>query len=68
MLADKKISPDDLKLLILTDSIDDACKYIIDCYNDQCWQTEASSEATKIHGELLDEPGMLRPRNGGNGQ
>lgn len=64
MVVERKISPDDLKLLILTDSVEDACKHIIDCYNDRCWQAEDSSEANKIHAELLDEPGELHPPNG----
>ena len=69
MLADKKISPDDLKLLVLTDSVEEACKHIVDCYNDHCWETEASSEAAKIQAELLDQPGELKPPNGnGNGK
>ena len=66
MLATHKISPDDLKLLVVTDSVEETCKLILDCYNDQCWQTEASSEATTIHGELLDEPGALRRVAGAN--
>ena len=69
MLPEKKISPDDLKLLILTDSVEEACKHILNCYNDKSWETEAQSEAAKIHGELLDDPGELRPPNGnGNGK
>jgi uncharacterized protein (TIGR00730 family) len=69
MLATKKISPDDLKLLIVTDSVEEACQHIVDCYNDTCWQTEASSEAAKIYAELHDEPGELRPPTGnGNGE
>jgi hypothetical protein len=64
MLATHKVSPEDLKLLVITDSVEEACQHIIDCYNDRCWQTEASSEAAKIHSELLDEPGELRPNNG----
>ncbi len=64
MLSEKKISPDDLKLLILTDSVEEACKHIVNCYNDRGWETEAQSEASKIHGVLLDDPGELRPPNG----
>jgi uncharacterized protein (TIGR00730 family) len=64
MLTEKKISPDDLKLLIVTDSVDEACHHILDCYNNGCWESEASSEAAKIHAELLDDPGQLRPPNG----
>jgi uncharacterized protein (TIGR00730 family) len=69
MLATHKISPDDLKLLVVTDSTEEACQRILDCYYDRCWQTEASSEAAKIHSDLLDDPAELRPLNGmGNGK
>jgi hypothetical protein len=69
MLAEGKVSPEDLKLLIVTDSVEEACEHILECYNDRCWRAEASSEATKIYSELLDEPGELRPPNGnGNGK
>ncbi len=61
MLAERKISSDDLKLLILTDSVEEACRHIVNCYNDRCWESEAQSEASKIHGELLDDPGELHP-------
>jgi uncharacterized protein (TIGR00730 family) len=64
MLPEKKISPDDLNLLVMTDSVDEACKHIINCYNDRCWRAQESSEANKIQSELLDDPGALHPPNG----
>jgi uncharacterized protein (TIGR00730 family) len=64
MLAEGKVSPEDLKLLIVTDSVEEACRLILDCYNDRCWQVEESSEAGKIQAELQDDPGPLRPPNG----
>lgn len=64
MLVEKKISPTDLDLLVVTDSVEEACQRIIDCFNDQCWQAEDSSEAGKIQAELLDDPGELHPPNG----
>jgi uncharacterized protein (TIGR00730 family) len=64
MLPEKKISPDDLNLLVMTDSVDEACKHIIDCYNDRCWRAKESSEASKIQSELLDDPGTLHPPTG----
>jgi uncharacterized protein (TIGR00730 family) len=71
MLAEKKISPEDLKLLVMTDSVEEACKHIVDCYNDRCWETEEASEAAKIdkiQSELLDEPpGELTPPRGNGG-
>jgi len=64
MLTEHKINPADLKLLFMTDSVEEACQHILDCYNNRCWQAEESSEASKIQAELLDEPGELRPPNG----
>jgi uncharacterized protein (TIGR00730 family) len=65
MLAEGKISPRDIDLLIVTDSVDECVNRIIDCYNDRCWQQEEiTPEASKIHAELLDEPGDLHPPNG----
>ena len=64
MLAEHKLSPDDLKLLVVTDSVEEACKVVIDCFNDRCWQAEESSEARKIQSELVDDPGELQPPNG----
>lgn len=64
MVIEHKISPDDLKLLVMTDSPEEACRLIVECYNENCWQAEESSVAGKIHAELLDEPGALHPPNG----
>jgi uncharacterized protein (TIGR00730 family) len=64
MLAEHKLAPEDLKLLVLTDSVEEACRMIVDCYNDRCWQLEDSSEEQKIQAELVDEPGQMHPLNG----
>ncbi len=64
MLSERKIKPDDLKLLVMTDSVEEACKHIIDCYNDRCWEVEDSSEASNIRDDLHDAPTALRPPNG----
>ncbi|MBF6611814.1 MAG: TIGR00730 family Rossman fold protein [Chloroflexi bacterium] len=64
MLAERKISPEDLKLLVVTDSPEEACRLVVECYNDRCWQAEESSEASKVQAELLDAPGSLHPPNG----
>lgn len=39
MLSEAKISPEDLELLFPTDNPDDAVRFIIDCYNKQCWDS-----------------------------
>jgi uncharacterized protein (TIGR00730 family) len=64
MLTEHKLSPDDLKLLVLTDSVEEACNIVIECFNDRCWQLEETSEAKKIQAELLDAPGDLQMPNG----
>ncbi|MGH2355533.1 MAG: TIGR00730 family Rossman fold protein [Chloroflexota bacterium] len=45
MLAQGKIAPDDLKLLVVTDSVEQACETIDDCYKHRCWEAEQRSEA-----------------------
>ncbi|HET9492995.1 MAG TPA: TIGR00730 family Rossman fold protein [Chloroflexia bacterium] len=68
MLAERKISPQDIDLLIVTDSVEEAAQRIIDCYNDRCWQQEhLTDDARNIHSEIVDDPGDLYPTNG-NGQ
>jgi len=61
MLPDKKISAEDLDLLIVTDSVEEACQTILRCYNEGAKYLQTSEEASRIHAELLDEPGMLKP-------
>jgi uncharacterized protein (TIGR00730 family) len=53
-LAEDMISPEDLNLLILTDSIEEVRDIMIDCYNTRCWTTWKRSEGAKID---ADPPG-----------
>jgi uncharacterized protein (TIGR00730 family) len=53
-LAAGAISPEDLNLLILTDSVDEARDVMVDCYNTRCWTTWKRSEGAKID---ADPPG-----------
>src|SRR3954467_10821247 len=53
-LAAGAISPEDLNLLILTDSIDEARDIMVDCYNARCWTTWKKSEGAKLD---ADPPG-----------
>ncbi|GAC1341050.1 MAG: hypothetical protein NVSMB14_06500 [Isosphaeraceae bacterium] len=48
------ISPEDLNLLILTDSIDDIRNIMVDCYNTRCWTTWKKSEGARVD---ADPPG-----------
>ena len=48
MLAEGKISPGDLKRLIVTDSIAEASTVIRECYERQCWLSEDKSAAAML--------------------
>ena len=43
MLPGGKLEAKDLDLLMITDSAEEACQRIIDCYNDECWTGSRSS-------------------------
>ncbi|MCA1685128.1 MAG: TIGR00730 family Rossman fold protein [Planctomycetia bacterium] len=53
-LAAGTISPEDLNLLVMTDSLDEARDIMVDCYNSQCWTTWKRSEGAKVD---ADPPG-----------
>jgi uncharacterized protein (TIGR00730 family) len=53
-LALGAISPEDLNLLVLTDSVDEIRDIMVDCYNSRCWTTWKKSEGAKLD---ADPPG-----------
>jgi uncharacterized protein (TIGR00730 family) len=53
-LSQGAISAEDMNLLIVTDSIDEARDVIVDCYNTRCWTTWKKSEGAKLD---ADPPG-----------
>lgn len=53
-LAAGVISPEDMNLLIVTDSTDEARDILVDCYNTRCWTTWKRSEGAKVDS---DPPG-----------
>jgi uncharacterized protein (TIGR00730 family) len=53
-LAEGAISPEDLNLLILTDSVEDARDILVDCYQSQCWSTWKQSVGARVY---ADPPG-----------
>lgn len=53
-LAAGTISPEDLNLLILTDSVDEVREIMTECYNTRCWSTWKRSEGAKLD---ADPPG-----------
>jgi len=54
LLDQQVISPEDLNLLVVTDSVDEARDVIVDCYNTRCWTTWKKSEGAKLD---ADPPG-----------
>jgi predicted Rossmann-fold nucleotide-binding protein len=44
LLGDAMISPEDLELLTVTDSVDQAVKAILDCYEHKCAELPAEPE------------------------
>src|SRR5262249_30801914 len=38
LLAGAKIDPEDVRLLTLTDSAEEACRILVDCYRKECWK------------------------------
>jgi len=50
MAADGKIMPQDLKLLVITDSPEEAVRVVVNCYEDNCARAEAASEGARLQG------------------
>lgn len=50
VLTEGKISRDDLKRLIVTDSAEEACETIRVCFEEQCWAAEERSAAMNLDG------------------
>ena len=48
MVVEGKIAPDDLRRLIVTDSVDEACAVIRRCYDEQCWGDDEASAARRL--------------------
>jgi len=59
LLFEKTISPEDLNLLIVTDSVLEARDIMVDCYQTRCWTTWKKSEGAKVD---ADPPGSPAAR------
>jgi uncharacterized protein (TIGR00730 family) len=55
LLAGGTISPEDLDLLVVTDSVDEACETLRRCYEQRCWKVQAKSEGAQIRREGGEE-------------
>jgi uncharacterized protein (TIGR00730 family) len=58
-LADGMIAPEDLKLLLVTDSPEDAVAAIVSCFNDECWRVHDKS-TLEVFAQLADPPRRRR--------
>ena len=54
------ISPEDLNLLVVTDSIDEIRDIMVDCYNKRCWTTWRKSEGAKLHADPAPAPDAIK--------
>ena len=50
------VSPDDLNLLLVTDSIDEAREILVNCYNARCWDSWTKSEGAKLDAPQKSNP------------
>jgi len=48
MLAEGKVSLDDLRLIVVTDSVEETAQIIRDCYQQQCWVPDEQTAASKL--------------------
>ena len=62
------ISPEDLNLLILSDSLDEIRDVMVDCYNKKCWSTWKRSEGAKIDSDPPGEVGIAPDRTKADGE
>ena len=48
LLAEGKVSPEDLKLMVVTDSPEEVCRIIVDCHERNCYTAEQKSVAGRM--------------------
>jgi uncharacterized protein (TIGR00730 family) len=59
VLPEGKVSPNDLRLLVVTDSTEEAARIIHDCYQNQCWVPDERTAAAHM--------GVIDTQNGNQG-
>jgi uncharacterized protein (TIGR00730 family) len=67
MLAEGKISPGDLRLLVVTDSVEEACRIISDCYRQRCWEAPRGAAIPVAPGQPPDSAATARRSSAGPG-
>jgi uncharacterized protein (TIGR00730 family) len=68
MLPAGMISPEDLNLLIVTDSLDEVCETLVDCYSNRCGESRTRSEGARMGGEPSESPTTDRSPGKADGQ
>jgi uncharacterized protein (TIGR00730 family) len=67
-LAEGMISPEDLNLLVVTDSVDEIRDIMVDCYNKRCWSTWKKSEGAKVSADPPGAPATAPDKRKSDGQ
>ena len=67
-LAAGVISPEDLNLLIVTDSVEEIRDIMVDCYNTRCWTTWKRSEGAKVDADPPGAPATAPDPSKADGQ
>lgn len=62
------ISPEDLNLLIVTDSLEEIRDIMVDCYNTWCWKTWKRSEGAKMDSDPPGAPATALDPSKGDAQ
>ena len=61
LLESGAVSPDDLNLLVVTDSLDEARDILVDCYNTRCWGAMADSVGAALGAGAARIPASASP-------
>jgi len=64
LLAEGSISAEDLNLLVVTDSIEEARDIMVDCYRTHCWTSWEKSEGAKLDADPPGAPATAIERPG----
>ncbi len=67
-LGEGAISPEDLNLLHVTDSIDEARDIMVDCYNMRCWTSWKKSEGSRLDADPPGGPATVLDPSKGDAQ